>query len=82
MRLIIPLTILSLIMFVLFMFSFYYIYKNRILIIDNRDEIKNLSIKLHEHVVNLNGSIHKLSSTSDYNDQIIRAKQRRLENMH
>ena len=82
MRLIVPLTIISLIMFVLFIFAFYYIYKNRVMLIDNRDEIKKLSVKVDQHVVKLTSSMHELSSTSDFNDQVIRAKQRRLENMH
>lgn len=52
------------------------------MIIDNRDEIKKLSVKIDDHVVELTSSLHKLSSTSDFNDQVIRAKQRKLENMH
>lgn len=52
------------------------------MIIDNQDEIKKLSVKVDDNVVNLTNSIHELSSTSDFNDQVIRARQRKLENMH
>ena len=71
-----------LLMLLMFIASFYFTYKNRLDIIDNRNDIKRISTKLDGEIVKLTSSFHKLSTITDYNDVVLRSKQIDLESIH
>ena len=75
-------SLLFLVVVLLFVVTFYLIYRNRVFVIDNRDELKKLSVKVDQVVVDVSSALHELSSASDYNDMVLRDNQRSLEQMH
>jgi len=71
--------LLSVIMFVL---AFYFIYKNRKLVSDNKDGIKSLDDDLQLQINEIITRLEKIEVTSDENDRILNYKQYQMEQMH